>query len=278
MKLTSELIPDYEDYLRHERKLVESTITSYRNDISALAKIAGDKPPRDYTLDDLRTYLRSLSEKGYARATIRRRIHGLSAWYDWLLLVGHVDEKLSVKLHIPKKQRIEARWLTEDELKRFVNTPSEPRLECAWGLLAWCGLRRSELLNMTWDNIRLDDKTITVRKGKGHKDRTIPIATELGNRINTFWVLQGKPVTGSVFGNWYIKRFMLDFRAHVANAGLKDVTPRTLRHTFITHLIRNGVDIDVVQRLAGHEHMTTTFQYAHQAPKLMQDAMKKFPI
>ncbi|MCL4252682.1 MAG: tyrosine-type recombinase/integrase [Anaerolineae bacterium] len=274
----SELIDDYKTYLKHERGLVAQTITSYTNDIITLIRIVGDKEPCELTLTDLRAYVQHLSGLGYARATIRRRIHGLNAWYVFLVLAGHVNEELSRKLHVPKKTRPQAPWLTVDELKRFVNTPSEPRLACAWGLLAWCGLRRGELFKLQWQDIKLDDDVIIIRKAKGGKDRTLPLSEELKYRIRDFWGLQLCPTEGRVFGKWGINRFMREFREHIANAELENITPRTLRHTFATHLVRNGVSLMVVRELMGHTDIGTTMIYAHNDPMLMKDAMQKFPV
>jgi len=274
----SELIDDYKTYLKHERGLVSQTITCYVNDIITLIRVVGDKEPRELTLNDLRAYIQHLSSIGYARATIRRRIHGLNAWYVFLVLAGHVNEELSRKLHVPKKTRTQAKWLTEDELKRFVSTPTEPRLACAWGFLAWCGLRRSELMKLQWQDIKLDDGVVIIRKAKGGKDRTLPLADELKHRIRFFHGLQFNPSEGRVFGAWGLNRFMREFRVHIANAGLENITPRTLRHTFATHLVRNGVSLMVVRELLGHTDIGTTMIYAHNDPMLMKDAMEKFPI
>lgn len=268
------LIDDYTDYLQYERTVTKQTLQAYLSDINRLMEAIGNTDIEDVTLSDLRQHMRDMKEAGLANATIRRRIHSLNTFYGWLVLEGIVDEQISRKLHLPKRHRKQPVWLSDDEIKRFAETPS--RLSIAWQLMAWFGLRRSEILKLDWKDIRLQDKVLIVRDTKSKKDRVMPIPKALLPDLLEAWKNRDMPESGSVVGIGK-SPFVRAFKKHLKNCGLsgKGITPHTLRHSFASSLIRQGVPLTVVKELLGHKDVSTTMIYIHHSDELLQDAMDK---
>lgn len=281
------LIPEYLEYLRYERQLAISTLKAYKTDLLRLAEFVQGQPVQDITRDDLRALVRDMSRQGLATGTIRRHIHGFNTFWDWLKITHRVQENQAELVQLPKLQRKVPDWLDVDELERWVNTPAQgqtPEIRwrnmTAWRTLAWLGLRRSELLNLRVDDVRLPDKEIIIRNSKGGKDRVLPIPDRLYSGL--LQQMDKRPGAAFVFpssaGNRWRERFFHQaFKAHVAACGLENrtITPHTLRHTFATQLIREGVDLSTVSRLMGHKDIKTTMVYLQHDPKIMRAAMDR---
>lgn len=138
-------------------------------------------------------------------------------------------------------------FLSEDDLRTFVQTPDDkPRNQLAWTLLAWLGLRRSEVLNMRVKDIQVGDRTLLIRNSKGNKDRLLVLPETLIAQTEPY--IAGRKDEDYVFkgdrgGQWSVQSFTRAFHQHLERCGLlgKGITPHTLRHTFATHLVRRGV-------------------------------------
>lgn len=272
MVTLNELKNRYRDYLQYERGLAKQTVTAYISDIDRLTAFVGNCHIEHVTLDQLRAHMRDMAYSGISANTIRRRIHSLSTFYTFLELENITKENLSKKLRLPKKKENQPYWLTPEELHRFVETPS--RLTLAWQLLAWFGLRRSELLSLRWDNIRWDGSLLIV-KGKGEYERIIPIPSAIFDILHENWLSLGKPEGRIIpLGK---SPFARAFKRHVVNCGLdpQKVTPHTLRHTFGSHLSQQGVDITIIKSLMGHKDIKTTMVYIHLHKTQMLEAMEK---
>lgn len=274
MKTLISLLPSYIDYLELERALRPQTVKAYKSDIERLHVFVGDKAIQKISLDDLRAHVRAMKKAGLSTQTIRRRIHSLNTFYKWLVLENILPEAISTKLHLPKRVRKQPIWLSDVEIRIFANTPS--RLSLAWKLLAWFGLRRSEMLRLDWRDVRLNDGIVIIRDTKSHDDRIIPIPDAFKPELAQEWIDVGMPKDGRVVA---IAKspFMRAFRKHLINCGLQDkgITPHTLRHSFASSLIRQGVPITVVKDLLGHKDLNTTMIYVHHSDTLLQDAMNK---
>lgn len=272
MVTLNELRNRYRDYLQYERGLAKQTVTAYLNDIDRLTAFLGNCDIETVTLDQLRAHMRDMAQSGLNANTIRRRIHSLSTFYGFLELENITRENLPKKLRLPKKKEHQPYWLSPEELHRFVETPS--RLTLAWQLLAWFGLRRSELLNLRWEDIRWDGSLLIV-KGKGERERIIPIPNAMFDILYENWLSLGKP-EGRIISLGK-SPFARAFKRHVVNCGLDpaQVTPHTLRHTFGSHLSQQGIDITIIKSLMGHKDIKTTMIYIHLHRDRMIDAMEK---
>lgn len=286
------LIDAYTDYMRNERRLAESTITSYRSDLKHLYQLV--KCDVDsITLNDLRGYITMLSKRGYKVKTIRRHFHGFTTFWRWLFMERLIKPDLLeqlARIRLPTPSVVIPRWLSEDELRRFVYTPvkrpvaSEAlRDETAWLLLAWLGIRRGELLNIHVGDVRLGDGLIVIRGGKNKRDRLMPLPPSLcanltaltSERAHSDYLLLGHDGH-----RWKVQAFARAFGQQLKRCGLagQDVTPHTLRHTYATMLTTHGINLVGVQKMLGHVDIKSTMIYAHFDPLLLRQVMDAHPL
>lgn len=278
MTTITELSPAYERFLRFELQRADQTITAYLSDLRGLSS-AIDKPAEAITRADLRAYMQQRGERGISRATVRRSISGMSTFWKWMMDEGYASANATAGIVVPKRERKFARWLTEAELRRFVDTPDDnPRNALAWALLAWLGLRRNELLRLRIGDVSLSERLMTIRNTKGRVDRTLPIPAALADALEK--AMRGRAPTryllpGTYDGYWSKTSFYGAFRRHCEAASLPGITPHTLRHTLATHMSARGVPLRVIQQWLGHERIETTSHYLQVAPEFMADALEK---
>jgi len=276
MTTITALIPDFQEYLQHERKLADATVTSYTTDLRTLNAHIGSIPVIDITKDLLRSYLRQMSKDGLATMTIRRKFHCYRTFWSWLRLCGIDERLLPEQIPLPKRKRKQPKWLTDSQLKTFVNTlDGDPVLDLAWMMMALLGLRRGELVEMKWDDIDQEGQKITIPPGKGGRARVLHYPNALQARIDALLnSIDGKPTY--VFGlkkttiHKYFKRHLKACNLH--NEGF---TMHSLRHTFASHLISQGVDITIVKELLGHKDITHTMIYIHHQPEQYREAINQ---
>lgn len=278
------LLPDYEIYLKHERRLSAATIAAYLCDLRVMSRSL-PQPISEITLDDLRAYQRHLSMSDLKVATVRRKFHGFSTFWKWARLEGHCMEVVTERIKLPRQDVTIPRWLNADELQRFVSTPirsdsyqTRLRHGLAFKTLAWLGLRRAELLKLLISNVYLETDTIIVRNTKSKRDRAMPIPAPL--RPAFAELIAERPGDDYVFSAtsgepWGVQPFAKAFKRHLAACGLagQGITPHTLRHTFATHLVMRGVPITDVKELLGHSDIKNTMIYVHANPDRLRHAM-----
>lgn len=167
--------------------------------------------------------------------------------------------------------------LSTQEVKRILLAPKSLKHRILLGLLYGCGLRSFEARNIQIADLDLDRKMLHVRNGKGKKDRYLPLSDMLIRGLKKYikvkktgpWLFNGKPegrAGGDFDGRysrtgvqWVVKKARTD-------AGiLKNVSAHTLRHTYATHLLEDGLDIMTIKDLLGHECLSTTMLYLHVA-------------
>jgi len=178
------------------------------------------------------------------------------------------------KLHHEKKLPI---VLSKEEVKRLLKTPELLKHRVLFGILYGCGLRCFEVRNIKLSNLDFDRKMLHVQQGKGSKDRYVPLPDILIRGIKTYiaqekpnvWLFNGKPGerAGGDFDNRYSNRSIQSVVKKTAKeAGIiKEMSVHTLRHTYATHLLEDGLDILSIQKLMGHTYIQSTLIYLHVA-------------
>ena len=275
MRTILSLVSEYEDYLKHERRVAPSTVVAYLSDLKQLGQ-AITQDVADIKLNDLRTYQSSLGKRGFKNATITRKFDGFRTFWKWMQMEKYVDDNIPELIRLPRRNRRVPKWLSEADLTRFANTPIEPyraysdplREGLAWKTFAWLGLRRAELLNLRIRDVQLEDGTLTIRHSKGDRDRVLPLPDALKPGYQA--LVAGRAPEDYVFvgyrsPKWSVHSLMRAFQRHLKTCGLdnRDVTPHTIRHSFATHLARKGVPLPVIKTLLGHADVKTTMVYVH---------------
>ena len=204
------------------------------------------------------------------------------------MLDGHIKRHPAEDLHTPQRLSYLPRFLTEEEMERLLLTPdistdSGVRDRAMLEVMYDAGLRVSELCALNTGNIDIDAALITCH-GKGSKQRRIPIGKSavhwlqrylgirkrLGNeaRPDLFFGPRARPLTRQTA--WSI------IKTHAARAGVPDISPHTLRHSFATHLMQHGADSRSVQAMLGHADISTTEIYTHITDLHMRKAYDRF--
>jgi len=283
------LLADFEEYMRDERRFAGSTVTAYLSDLNDLAQhITGDVESAD--LAKLRAYQRTLSQRGLSVATVQRKFAAFMTFWRWLRIEGYAIDVLPERIDLPDLPVYVPRWLSEAELRRFVDRPVKKRGvaawtgqrdQLAWKTMAWLGLRRSEIMNMRVADVLLSDGVIIVRGIKNRRDRVMPLPEAIAGEMKA--MISERPGTDFVFpgangGRWLVASFNRCFRTHLKACELAGIgiTPHSLRHTFATHLIRAGVHLIDVKDLLGHVDVKSTMRYVHNDASRLVRVMQQY--
>ena len=208
--------------------------------------------------------------QGAAALTIRRKLATLASFYGYLQDMGEVAIHPARKLPLPKVAQACPAYLTEEQVRRLLEAAHTPWHRALVVLLLFAGLRRSELAAITVEDVDLERGQLLVH-GKGAKQRVVPLTAAVGEALREYLACRPESESRHLFvsrvgGRAIAGRVVNRMLAKVLQAaGLNEegITPHKLRHTFATHLIRNGVDIRTVQELLGHADMQTTARYLH---------------
>lgn len=271
-----------------EKGLSENTIQSYRLDLTALANWLESQNLRFETLDaiDLQRFLGERLEAGYKATSTARLLSALRKFFQYLYREKYRTDDPSAVLSSPKLPSRLPKYLTEQQVTDLLNTPNvneplELRDKAMLELLYATGLRVTELVSLSVDNINLQQGVVRVI-GKGNKERIVPMGEEAAHWIKQFVLygrtalLAGQPsdvlfpsrrgtqMTRQTF--WHrIKHYAI-----LAEIDCDALSPHVLRHAFATHLVNHGADLRVVQMLLGHSDLSTTQIYTHVAKERLK--------
>ncbi|HSJ51695.1 MAG TPA: tyrosine recombinase [Actinomycetota bacterium] len=291
------LIERFGDHLALERHLAPSTVLAYRRDLTQLATFLsrGGRSLGDAGLNDLRRFLAQLTTRGYARASIARRVGSIHTFFRWAAANGHVPadpaallgrpkvaSRLPTVLRVPEATAlVEAPVPEGDEVEAAIALRDRAVLELLYG----SGLRVSEVAGLTLDRVDLERGRVAVM-GKGAKEREVPISDPAREALRA-WLRRGRPrlvpetPTTALFVNRRGTQIgVRDIRRRVGRYGDasltgRRVTPHTLRHSFATHLLEGGADIRAVQELLGHASVATTQRYTHVTRSRLFEAYRR---
>ena len=268
-------------YLKVEKKVSPNTIASYQRDLKTFMQYLNDNDYLDLNeinLEILTNYVATLYDDNLAKSSIARKISCLKSLFKFLYVKDFLSENKATLLSLPKITKKIPEYLDSEEIVTFLETFNEESLlnkrnKIMVFLMYYTGTRVSELINIKLSQLFLSDKYLRIT-GKGNKERIIPLndgivtilseylaktrkeIIDLNYSDYLFINCQGKPITRQGFFK-IIKKHCL-----IANIR-KNVSPHTLRHSFATHLLNNGVDLRSVQVLLGHSDISTTQIYTH---------------
>ncbi len=290
------LVEAFLAYLDAERRLSPNTVAAYRRDLLHLLAFLerGRSGLSRATYHDLRRFLAQQTTRGYARASIARRVAAIRSFYRWARSRGLVETDPSALLGRPKIVSRLPAVLRPAEAARLVEAPTGPptsgegepdperavalRDRAVLELLYGSGLRVGEVAGLTVDRVDLARERVRV-VGKGGKEREVPLSEYARDAVARY-LDRGRPAlarpadrrtgaTEALFLNRRgrpatprdLRRIVERYVRHELSG--RRVTPHTLRHAFATHLLEGGADIRVVQELLGHASVATTQRYTH---------------
>lgn len=283
------LYKDYEYYLSKEKRLSKNTIDAYLKDVNQyiyfLEKYHKISKSKHIEKKHLENYLKTLRKK-YSDSTYARKLTALKSFYQFMEIENEIDLDYSKEIEAPKQVKTLPKVLSVEEvtmlfdhinLSTYLGIRNMALLELIYG----SGLRVSELLDIKLSDIHLNDSYIRVI-GKGNKERIVPISQMAVKALKNYILksreelLKGK-VNQHLFinnaGNKLSRQGFFKVLKVLSNeAGIdNDISPHTLRHSFATHLLENGMDLRTLQILLGHEDISTTQIYTHINNKRLKD-------
>ena len=237
----------------------------------------------------IRHFLGMLVEKGISRKSIARKLAALRSWFKYLIRIGVIDYNPAKSVSFPKLEKRLPSPLSVEEAVRLVTAPKADsfagaRDSALLELLYGTGARLSEIVGLDFENLNRESGTVRLF-GKGSKERIVPLggpgwkALEIyigfrnsklsdGDEVALFLNKQGKRLSGRGIQR-IVKKYM---SMTVENKGKN---PHTLRHTFATHLLERGADLNAVKELLGHEDLATTQIYTHVEAEGLKKAYKQ---
>ena len=272
---------DFLTMLRVERNVSTHTMDAYKRDINQYLVYLGDldiKNLSDVKSTHIRDYIRILSDRGMAPASISRIISSIRTYYRFLSSENILDENPVLLINNPKLPKKLPDVLSEKEISLIINAIQESsqfyqRDKAIIELLYSCGIRVTELCNLEMSNLFIDEDLIRVM-GKGNKERLLPLGVRSKKYLDDYIKHSRNShikKSGSSFvfvsrnGN-QLTRAMINIILNkwTQASGLKkSVSPHKLRHSFATHLLEGGADLRFVQALLGHSDISTTQIYTH---------------
>jgi len=247
MQLTQEM--DAQGFLLRTKKTYLAVFKGFRSFIK--------KDIKESELNDIKSYLAYLHNKGHSNTSLNLVISALKFAYN------AYGRKLDIKR--PKKEKHLPSVLSKEDVKLILNSLDNPKHKIILKTIYGLGLRVSELRNLKQEHIGFNRNMVLIKNSKGAKDRYVPLPDSLTNELESYIKLnpgeylfsgRGKKIT--------IKTIQKIFENALKKSGInKKASCHTLRHSFATHLLENGVDVRIIQKLLGHSKLETTQIYTH---------------
>lgn len=295
MQPTDPRIQPFLDYLRFEKRYSPHTIISYQTDLvdffSYLDRDYGVLKLNEITHGFIRSWLAGLKEQQLSSRSINRKISSLRSFFKYHLRRGEIEVLPTANVISPKISKRLPVFVKESETRELIemlNQVSEDwkslNAKMLITLFYATGMRLSELIGLKEKQLDLGRLRIKVL-GKGNKERIIPVSEDVAGCIRDYqgWKKKefGAPEEGILLvtekgRKMYPKYAYLLVRKYLSQASTLDKkSPHVLRHTFATHLMNNGADLNAVKELLGHASLAATQVYTHTTIEKLKDVYKK---
>ena len=286
-------LSNFYDYLSKEKNYSSNTIIAYKKDVETFQEFCRVKFELNnllkVTYPIIREWIIDLSEKELSPLTINRKISSLSKYYDFLIKINDLKSsplKNHKRLKVQKKLIIP---FSEDEVLKVVDVFSKnfegKRNLLIVDMLYSTGVRRDELINIKLNDVLLDENLVKVL-GKRNKERLVPLVLNLKSRINDYLKFRNEikssssnffiTTKGKKIGPSLVYRVVKNYFSKVSTK--VKTSPHVLRHSFATHMLNNGADINSIKEIMGHSSLASTQIYTKiKLPKIINDYKKNHP-
>lgn len=284
------------NYLQYEKRYSSKTVTSYKTDLLQFFLFIEN----EYQLSDLmsvkhnfiRAFVVDLVNKNNKPSSIKRKISALKSFYKYAQKTGKIKSNPADKINSPKIPERLPKFVEQSKINNLFDQPEKYFSDSYNGIqekliidvLYSCGMRRQELITLTWSDINFGSNQLKVT-GKGNKQRIIPIGNELVSSLQIFRNLQkeqfkNKSLASYVFltadGNQLYPNLV--YRIVKKYIGLcstvEKKSPHVLRHSFATHMSNNGAKLNDIKELLGHASLASTQVYTHNTIEQLKDIYK----
>ena len=289
----------FADYVATEKRLAASTTRYYVDEVARFGRFLaeqGIEEMDEVEAGSVREWQMELMAAGEAAGTVAKQLAALRAWFKYLRRHGFVDRDIMAKITLPKTPKRLPVFFRESEVERiyadiYPDTFDGEMEKLVLRMLYETGMRRSELAMLRLGNIDLLARSIKVR-GKGNKERIIPIENELAQNISRYLALRNKVMEekreadesfeetdrllvngkGKAVSDGMIYIIVKRYMSSLSTA--ERTSPHVFRHSFATHMLNEGANIDAIKELLGHSDLGTTEVYTHVAREHLKETYK----
>lgn len=292
-----EYIEQFLDTIEAQKGFSSNTLSAYRNDLGQFATYlesgpgAGTQPASkwpDVTRDHIMAFVLHLQERGYSKTTVARKLAAIKSFFKHLAGIHVVERSPAEEMASPHVDRTVPHTVSANDLEALMsrisaagNSPEGMRDGAMMQLLLASGLRAGEMVALNIEDLNLQESTVRVTDGR-NKTRDISIVSPLALEAISEYLEKGRPALAkserganlaaegggqALFLNHRGQRltrqgFWLILKEYARAAGLGEITPHTLRHSFAAQKLEGGADIHDLQRILGHANVSTTQIYA----------------
>ena len=285
---------NFKNYLKLERGLSTNSIKSYEYDLNLFKKFIESNhisdTPVNCRKETIRNYLYNNLSNKKSRSQARS-ISAIRSFFNYLIFEGYIKKSPISDIELPRLEKKLPEVLTELEIEKLIKSFNikenfGQRNRAIVEVLYGTGMRVSELVNLKLSNIFFKENIIKII-GKGNKERFVPLGRVASNEIREYLKIRDNLIIDSkfsdiVFLNRYGRGLTRSMIFKIISDGYKriglnkKISPHTLRHSFATHLLKNGADLRTIQIILGHESITTTEIYTHLDTYHLEEVLKKY--
>ena len=276
--MNSDLIDQFIDFYWLTTGASKNTLSAYRSDLKIFSKWLNNNSLIDVDKKQIQDYFSYRKDSNISTSTQSRMLTCLHSFYQFLSDKKNLKIDPTEQLDYPKLEKKLPIFLNVQEVERLLEAPNSKSLfgqrdRAMLELLYSCGLRVSELINLSYHNINLKDEFIRIH-GKGNKERLLPMG-EIAIDYLTKYELNSRPalLKNGQSDSYFLsnrgkamsrQNFFYIIKDYASKAGIdKPLSPHSLRHAFATHLVQKGADLRSVQLMLGHSDISSTQLYTH---------------
>ena len=276
-------------YLSSEKRFSEHTVKSYTTDLNQFTSFLADEFQITDDIDEvrfqiIRTWIASLLEKGVNPRSVNRKISTLKSYFKFLIREGVIVENPMMKVVAPKSKKRLPVFIEEDQIESLLNEVQfeggfiGERNKLIIELFYVTGIRLSELINIKISDIDFQNQLIKVL-GKRNKERLIPLSSSMLEGLSNF--IEKNQQNQFLFTNLDGKKLYTKLVYRLVNKYIGEISsvnkksPHILRHTFATHMLNNGADINAIKELLGHANLSATQVYTHNTIEKLKTVYKQ---
>ena len=267
-------------YITYEKRYSENTLSAYKQDLESFRKFLlnnfEQKSLASVNTDMVRTWVVTLMDDGYSPGSVNRKLSSLKSFYRYLLKEGEIDQSPMNNIHTLKTAKRLPTYVEKEQLNNYLdNTILSTDFKVARDnmvieLLYATGMRRAELTGLKTASIDFSNNSVKVL-GKRNKERLIPLSNRMMERIHHYLEIKEKTIERPTpyfivtnKGSQAYPRLIWQ----IVNKELMSITsakksPHVLRHSFATHMLNNGADLNAIKELLGHANLSATQVYTH---------------
>ncbi len=275
------MVGSFIKYIQFEKRYSPKTVISYQSDLDQFSQFllnTYDEPqPEVATFPMIRSWIVSLVEQQLDPSSVNRKIACLRSFYKYLLRQEMISKNPMVKVSVLKTQKRLPHFVKETDVVNLLDTtvPENTHVAIRDRLILeffyGTGMRLSELIGLKDTGINFRDSTVKVL-GKRNKERIIPFPESLGELISQYKTIRDKEVIKKEHGNLFVTDqgnalypmlIQRMIKKSLKNSSVEKKSPHVLRHTYATHLLNKGAEINAVKDLLGHTSLAATQVYTH---------------